>query len=71
MYVSSVPNLQGQYCFTQKDIKGYFLQVSLYGKGWGFDELKYIYERFAKSTIDMFKWTNTLTEPFLNLGVSF
>ena len=58
MYVSSVPNLQGQYCFAQKGSKrGYLLQVSLYGKGWGFDELKYIYERFAKSTIDMFKWT--------------
>lgn len=37
--------------------RGYLLQVSLYGKGWGFEELKYIYERFAKSTIDMFKWT--------------
>ena len=22
MYVSSVPNLQGQYCFAQKDVKG-------------------------------------------------
>ena len=22
MYVSSVPNLQGQYCFAQKEVKG-------------------------------------------------
>ena len=37
--------------------RGTFCRSHLYGKGWGFDELKYIYERFAKSTIDMFKWT--------------
>lgn len=57
MYVSSVPNLQGQYCFTQKDVKGVLFAGLTIWKGLGFDELKYIYERFAKSTIDMFKWT--------------